>query len=240
MKNYLVFSACSDVAYEAIKKLSTDNNLILEGRNEERLKEIANEFNLEYYVNDITNFESTAKIFEEVKEKHEQIDGVLCFAGSLLLKPAHLTSKEDLMNVLNSNIISAFSVVHSCGKFLRDAPVILFSSAIYDLGLPNHEAISAAKGGIASLVQSASASYASKNIRFNAVAPGMTETKLTSKILKSEAGRNASLSMHPLGRIGKADEVASLACYLLSEDASFITGQTFKIDGGLASLKLSK
>jgi 3-oxoacyl-[acyl-carrier protein] reductase len=238
MSCYLVFSACSDVAYEVIKEISPNNTVILEGRNEERLKELASEFNCKYYVNDVCNFETTAQIFEEVKNENEQIDGVLCFAGSLLLKPAHLTSKEDLMNVLNSNVVPAFSVVHSCGKFLRDASVILFSSAIYDLGLANHEAISLAKGGIASLVKSASSSYAGKNIRFNAVAPGMTETKLTAKILQSEAGKNASIKMHPLNRVAKPEEIASLACYLLSQKASFITGQTFKIDGGLASIKL--
>ncbi|NBO93955.1 MAG: SDR family oxidoreductase, partial [Planctomycetia bacterium] len=114
---------------------------------------------------------------------------------------------------------------------------VLCSSAAARIGLPNHEAVAAAKAGIIGLTLSAAATYAPKNVRVNAVAPGLVRTPLTSRITGSEPALKASLSMHPLGRIGEPSDVASAIEWLLSPTQTWVTGQVIGIDGGLADLK---
>ena len=84
------------------------------------------------------------------------------------------------------------------------------SSAAARTGLPNHEAIAAAKGGVIGLAFSAAATYSRANVRFNVVAPGLVKTPATARITESPAGLKASLGMHPLGRFGEPEEVASV------------------------------
>ncbi len=111
------------------------------------------------------------------------------------------------------------------------------SSVAAQTGLPSHEAIAAAKGGINGLVKAAAASYATRNIRINAVAPGMVDTPMAKPIVGNEAGRKISEAMHPLGRIGRADNIAGLIAYLVSPAGDWVTGEIWSVDGGMAHLR---
>ena len=186
------------------------------------------------YILDATNFRETEKIFEEIGE----ISGVICFAGSLLLKPAHLTSFEEYSETINKSLTAAFSITRAAGKYMQSGgSVVLISSAASISGFANHEAIAAAKGGINSLVLSASATYAKQNLRFNAIAPGLVETNLTQKLTSNETSRKVSESMHPLGRIGTVDDIARASLFLLDPQNDWITGQILGIDGGLSNIR---
>lgn len=161
--------------------------------------------------------------------------------GSTLLKPAHTTSDDELAELFRVNVGSAFAALRSFVRALprdRGGAVVLFSSAATRIGLVNHEAISAAKGAIDGLVTSAAATYAGRRIRVNAIAPGLVVSDLTRRLVENEATRRASEAMHPLGRLGEADEIGALAAFLVSDDASWITGQTIVADGGLSGVKL--
>lgn len=105
------------------------------------------------------------------------------------------------------------------------------------IGIANHEIISAAKAAVEGFARSAAASYASLGIRVNVIAPGLTETPLTSRMLSSEAGRIAAIKQYPLPDINHADDVAEMACWLISEQASRITGQIIAVDGGFSSVR---
>jgi len=124
-----------------------------------------------------------------------------------------------------------------CRSDRSDSATALFTTAAARTGIPNHEAIAAAKGGVISLSRSAAATYASNNIRFNAVGPGLVNTPGASDIVGNETARKASEAMYALARIGESGEVASLAHWLLGPDATWVTGQTFGIDGGLGTLR---
>jgi NAD(P)-dependent dehydrogenase (short-subunit alcohol dehydrogenase family) len=116
--------------------------------------------------------------------------------------------------------------------------VCLCSTAAAHLGLPNHEAIAAAKAGVEGLVRSAAASYAASRIRVNAVAPGLVATPLTARITGNEGNLRASLAMHPLGRIGAPADIASAIAWLIDPANSWVTAQILAVDGGLGSLKV--
>ena len=102
------------------------------------------------------------------------------------------------------------------------------------MGLANHEAIAAAKGGIEAMVRSAAATYSHRGIRINAIAPSLTDTPLAKPIV-GILKVSRFLSRCILG-IGQSDEVASLAEWLLGEQGGFVTGQTYVMDGGLSTV----
>lgn len=159
--------------------------------------------------------------------------------GSIFLKPAHLVSDEEWDQTLTTNLCSAFYALRSFLPAMqkkRTGSFVFFSSVAAQIGLASHEAIAAAKAGIDGMVKSSAASYASFGIRVNAIAPGLVDTKLAQGFLSHEKSRKVSESMHPLARVGKAEEIASLATWLVSEQGSWMTGQTLSLDGGMSSI----
>jgi NAD(P)-dependent dehydrogenase (short-subunit alcohol dehydrogenase family) len=115
--------------------------------------------------------------------------------------------------------------------------IVLASTVAATIGLTNHEAIAAAKGAVNGLVLSAAATYAPRNIRVNAVAPGLVKTPLASRITSSEPALKASTAMHPLGRVGEPDDVAACVAWLLDPATTWVTGQIIGIDGGLGRVR---
>ena len=115
--------------------------------------------------------------------------------------------------------------------------IVLVSSAAAQIGLANHEAIAAAKGGITGLTLAAAASYAARGIRVNAVAPGLVKTRLAERLTANEKSEQASIGMHALGRLGEPEDVAAAIAFLLDPANDWITGQVLGVDGGLGSVR---
>jgi NAD(P)-dependent dehydrogenase (short-subunit alcohol dehydrogenase family) len=172
-------------------------------------------------------------------DTYGHIDGIANCVGSLLLKPAHITTDEEWSDTIATNLTSAFAAVKAGVKAMRGqgGSIVLVSSAAAQIGLANHEAIAAAKGGIIGLTMSAAASYARQGVRVNAVAPGLVRTKLTERLTSSPQAEQASLAMHALGRLGEPEDVASAISWLLDPAQGWVTGQVIGVDGGLGSVK---
>lgn len=177
---------------------------------------------------------------QSVVARFGRIDAYVHAVGSILIKPAHLTKLDEWQRVIDLNLNSAFYGLKAAVVPMQaqgGGSIVLISSVAAQAGLPNHEAIAAAKGGVNGLVLAAAASYAPKSIRVNAVAPGLVDTPLAAPLLASEPAREMSARMHPLGKVGRAANVGSLIAWLVSPDADWVTGQIWSVDGGMAHVR---
>ena len=168
-----------------------------------------------------------------------EIAGVSHLVGSIMLRPPHALKMDVFEEVIRTNLISAFLTLSLTGKAMLKSGtgrMVFTSSVAGSLGLVNHEAIAAAKGGIESMVRSAAATYAKRGIRVNAVAPGLTDTRLASTILRSDAIREASEKMIPLNRINKPAEIPNCIFWLLTSAPDNFTGQVMHLDGGMSKV----
>lgn len=169
-----------------------------------------------------------------------RIDGYVHAVGSILLKSAHITSIEEWRRTLDLNLNSAFyglKAVVGPMQAQGSGSIVLISSVAAGTGLASHEAIAAAKGGIEGLVRAAAASYASRNVRINAVAPGLVDTPLAAALLGNPQARAFSEKLHPLGRVGTSGQIAATIAHLLTAEADWITGQVWAVDGGMSTVR---
>jgi len=228
----VVFGSNSDIAKSFIQKAREESYSIFT---------ISKKDDSSYPVEDISSFEQVENAMQVAIKNLEEINGVVNFCGSVLLRAAHLTSFDDYMQTINSSLTTSFAITRATAKFVKNnCSVVFIGSAAAKIGLANHEAIAAAKGGVIALAKSASATYASKGIRFNVINPGLVNTKLTSKIIQNQESLKYSLSMHALERLGCAQDISSMVMFLLKPENNWITGSNFDIDGGLVNIKIKK
>jgi len=241
IRNIVVLGASGGIGAETCRRLRGKGaRLVLAGRNEEQLAELASALDVSSRIVDAKNIEDVERIISEAHEALGRIDGIVNCVGSLLLKPAHLTTAAEWHDTIATNLTSAFAVVRAGRRVMEQGgSIVLMSTAAARTGLPNHEAIAAAKAGVIGLMRSAAATYASRGIRVNAVAPGLVKTKLTERIWSNDKSAKFSEGLHALGRLGEPSDVASLIVWLLQSENDWITGQVFGVDGGLATLRPS-
>lgn len=161
--------------------------------------------------------------------------------GSTLIAPLHRSPAEQIREVLRVNLDSALFTLQAWVERLRGSgqpgAAVLVSSVVARIGVANHEAIAAAKGGIEALVRSVAATYAPQGLRVNAVAPGMTDTPMTAAMLRTDALREGAGRQYPLGGVQSADQVAEVMAWLLSDESARITGQILAVDGGFTTIR---
>ncbi len=161
--------------------------------------------------------------------------------GSTLIAPLSRVREAQYREVMATNLDSAFFTLQAFLGALtaskQTGSVVVFSSVVAGMGVANHAAIAAAKGGLEALVRSLAADYSGAGIRINAVAPGLMRSPMTTRMLGNEAVEKQIAAQYPLGRFGDADEGASAAAWLLSDESAWITGQVIHLDGGFSAVR---
>lgn len=239
-KSYLLVGGSSDIAIVTAKMLLQEQHKVsLLARDTSRLEELVS-MGATIIEGDALDQESVRSAIEVASSEGDgKISGVAHFVGSIVIRPPHAMKIDAFEEVIRTNLTSAFLTLSLVGKSMLKSGggrMVFTSSVAGSLGLVNHEAIAAAKGGVESMVRSAAATYAKRGIRVNAVAPGLTDTRMAASILRSDAMREASAQMIPLKRINQADEIASSIHWLLTGAPDNYTGQVMHLDGGMSEI----
>ncbi|HEY0903597.1 MAG TPA: SDR family NAD(P)-dependent oxidoreductase [Marmoricola sp.] len=182
---------------------------------------------------DVTDEESVAALLDAVVEQHGRLDGVVNCAGVSTLSPIVDHDAAEFRRVLDVCLTGAFLVLKHAGRRVVDGGALLSLTSLNarqpGTGLA---AYCAAKAGLVALTEVAALELAPRRVRVNAIAPGLVVTPLTAPAMDIPGVRDGYLENTPLGRSGEPTEIAAAARYLLSEDASWITGETLDINGG--------
>ena len=236
---HVVLGATGGIGSAVARRLGADGAIVvIAARDQLRLNTLAEAIDADAVPTDATDPVAVDALIDGAVARHGRLDGVACCVGSQLLKPAHRTTPDEYRERIRSNLDPAFFSVRAGSRVMQRSggAIVLLASAVARVGVSNHEAIAAAKGGIIGLMLSAAATYAPKGVRVNCVSPGLTDTPMTAHLVRDEQARSASTALHPMGTIGTPGEVASAVTWLLDPAQRIVTGQVLGVDGGLGSV----
>jgi 3-oxoacyl-[acyl-carrier protein] reductase len=239
-----IFGATGGIGSELSRAMSDQSILALLGRDQEKLSNLADELGAHSEPIQDLSWGELDRALAAAESAMGGLTGVVSCLGSIILKPIHLTRENEWDATIEVNLKSSAAILASSIKRIKktggsNMSVVFISTVATGIGLPNHEAISAAKAGVEGLVKSAAATYARQGIRINAVAPGLTHTPMTDRICSNPEVRKNSEKMHPLGRIGEPGDIVRAITWLMSPEARWVTGQIIRVDGGLSTLQSS-
>lgn len=241
MNNIVLITGASGGIGRAVAALmrSPTQQVAVVGRDASKLADVPADLRI---VADTTTPEGAAQALAACKEAlgHAPTQLAHC-VGSTLIAALHRTRAEAYRDVMRINLDSAFFTLQAWLTALggQAGAAVMASSVVSRIGVANHEAIAAAKGGVEALVRSAAATYAAQGVRVNAVAPGMTDTPMTANMLKLPALREGAGRQYPLGGVQTAEQVADVMAWLIGTGpgASRLTGQVIAVDGGFTTVR---
>jgi glucose 1-dehydrogenase len=186
---------------------------------------------------DVAKLADTQNLIDQAWQQFGRCDILVNNAG--IEKPADFwdVTERDYDAVLNVNLKGAFFLTQAFVRRLRDAKlpgrIINISSVHENMAFPHYSTYCASKGGMRMLTRNLAVELGPIGITINNIAPGAIATPINKSLLDDKPKLDALLKNIPLGRLGSPDDVASLAAFLASDEASYITGSTYVIDGGL-------
>jgi NAD(P)-dependent dehydrogenase (short-subunit alcohol dehydrogenase family) len=241
-KTVLVTGAASGIGHATAERLLSEGAVVVAVDRTAPPSDVP-EANWHFDTVDVTDEPAIVELVDAIVRDHGRLDGVVHSAGIAGGGPVHLLDGPSWAEVIDVNLTGTFLVVkHAVRVMLEQDPVdeergsIVTLASIEGLeGTAGGSAYNASKGGVVLLTKNVAIDYGLKGIRANAICPGFVETPLTEGIFGMEGMEDFTREIvreHKLGRIAKPSEIASVAAFLLSRDASFVTGQAIAVDGG--------
>ncbi|MFN3494037.1 MAG: SDR family NAD(P)-dependent oxidoreductase [Hydrogenophaga sp.] len=187
---------------------------------------------------DVTSTEQVDQMVAEVLARFGRLDGVFNNAGVGGINPAESYPDADFLRVIDINLNGVFRVARAALKPMYaqgSGSIVNCASILGVFGQSGTAAYTAAKGGVVNLTRTLALEGAAKGVRVNTIGPGYIDTPLLA--LLDDATKQFLIGLHPLGRLGRPEEVANAALFLLSDEASFITGANLLVDGGFTAGK---
>lgn len=231
MKNYLVVGASSGIGLALTEILSLNGHKVYGTYYTNSTS--SNHPNINYYPLDVRAEELDLSFLPD------QLDGLVYCPGSINLKPFSRIKPASFVEDFELQVVGAIKILQSVLPNLKasgNSSVVLFSTVAVQTGFNFHSQVSASKGAIEGLGKALAAEFA-PSIRVNVIAPSLTQTPLAEKLLSTDEKIQANAVRHPLKRIGKPEDLAEMAAFLLSGKSSWITGQVLKVDGGMSTVK---
>jgi len=204
------------------------------GRDAARVAALAAELGAGHAVADALDGQALAAA---VQAAGSPLAGLAYCVGSIVLKPLKRVTEADMLDAYRLNVVGAMVAVQAAAPALTagQGAVVLFSSVAARAGFPNHAAIGAAKAGVEGLALALGAELAP--VRVNVIAPSLTRTGIAAPLTGNAQMADAIARLHPVPRLGEAEDSAALADFLLSAQAGWISGQVIGVDGGRSSLR---
>lgn len=232
-KNILVVGGSKGIGRAIVEQLVSQNiNVTVISRN---IDEMDTHALVHYIQKDITKDDLAPNELPDI------IDGLVYCPGSIVLKPFKSLSEEQFIDDFAINCLGAIKSIKAAFNGLKKSEsnpgIVLFSTVAVTQGMAFHASLAAAKGAVEGLTKSLAAEFA-PTIRVNCIAPSLTNTSLAAKILSSPEKIQAAEQRHPLKTIGNVSDLASMAIFLLSEEAKWISGQILHVDGGMSTLRV--
>ncbi len=237
-RRIIIYGGTGGIGSALARRLHAQGDqLHLVARDEERLAALATELDARATAGDVTDPDLFARVMEDADG---QCDGLVYAVGTINLGGLQRLKRDQFLADFQLNALGAALAVQAALTALKkstDGPaVVLFSSVAARQGFTFHASVGMAKGAVEGLVLSLATELA-PTIRVNAVAPSLTGTPLAAGLLRNESMAEALARAHPLRRLGTPDDIAAAAAYLLSADASWMTGQVLGVDGGRSTLR---
>ncbi len=236
-KKILIFGGTGSIGFSIAKNLKEQGyNPIIISRDEQELMEKSKQISSSYEICDVLN---TDQIEELSKKYSEDVIGLAYCVGSINLRPLKITKDQDFIDSFRINTLGAINTIKMNLSSLtkNKGSILLFSTIAVQQGFTNHSIVSSSKGAIEGLTLSLAAEFA-PNIRVNCIAPSLTDSKMSQKMISNDTIRKAIENMHPIPKIGTGKDFGDIGSFLLSEKNSWITGQIFHIDGGRSTLRI--
>ena len=235
----LVLGGSGGVGSALAERLAAGDHAVhLLARNRDRLAEVAGRLSgAPFTVCDVTDEAALRRAVAAIAGAGG-LSGLAYCVGSIVLKPLKRIQVDDLITAFRLNAVGAAVAVQAAEQTLRanHGSIVLFSTVAAGSGFPNHAAIAMAKGAVEALTRSLAADLA-PDVRVNCVAPSLTRTPLAASLTANETVAKSIAALHPLPRLGEADDIAAAAAFLLGPDSGWITGHVLPVDGGRSSVR---